>query len=195
MDERGGKIKISFANFFAQSAKNAVGEPFSLLLISGIRKIWMRGSRECQVFQSKIFCLTVSKNFVGQPFYCFTTFGYRKNFCSRGLCHDSLSKFFVSQCRENFVGEPFCAVFQQNSGSQKFMDKRGEFQDFRSQISCLAVPKTSVEQPDRVSLILGMENFYASEGCVTTFCQKFLAHSADKFRGGTVLCCVSEHFR
>ena len=125
MDKRGGKSRFPSQIFFAQSAKNAAGEPFSLLLISGMRKIWMRGSGECQVFQSKIFCLTVSKNFVGQPFYYSTTFGYRKNFCSRGLCHDSLSNFFVSQCRENFVGEPFCAVFQQNSGGQKVYGQKG----------------------------------------------------------------------
>ena len=43
MDKRGGSIKISFKTFLSHSSKNAVGEPFSLLLVSGIRKIWMRG--------------------------------------------------------------------------------------------------------------------------------------------------------
>ena len=120
------------------------------------------------------------ENFRGATLCCFTTFGYRKNFCSRGLCHDFPSNFLVSQCRENFVGDPFCAVFQKFSDSQKFMHKKGDIQGLRSKISCLTVPKTSVEQPDRVSLILGMENFHASEGCVTIFCQKFPSHSAEK---------------
>ena len=50
--------------------KNAVGEPFSLSLISGIEKVWMRGwgLKECQDFPSKFSCLTVPKVFVGQPF-------------------------------------------------------------------------------------------------------------------------------
>ena len=38
-------------------------------LIAGIEKVWMRewGEGKCQDFPSKIFCLTVTKNFVGQP--------------------------------------------------------------------------------------------------------------------------------
>ena len=31
-------------------------------------------------------------------------------------------------------------------------------------------------------------------GSITIFCQKFLSHSAEKFRRGTLLCCVSENF-
>ena len=42
--------------------KNAVGELFSLSLISGIEKIWMRGwGGEYQDFPSKIFCLSPEK--------------------------------------------------------------------------------------------------------------------------------------
>ena len=64
--------------------------------------------------------------------------------------------------------------------AKKFMDKRGDIQDFRWKISCLTVPKTSVKQPYRVSIISGIEKFYASEGCVTIFCQNFLSHSAER---------------
>ena len=65
--------------------------------------------------------------------------------------------------------------------AKKFMDKRGGgIQDFRSKISCLTVPKTSVGQTCRVSIISGIEKIYASEGCVTIFCQNFLSHSAEK---------------
>ena len=62
------------------------------------------------------------------------------------------------------------------------MHKRGDIQGLRSEISCLAVPKTSVGQPYRASLISGIETFYSSEGSVTIFCRNFLSHSADKFR-------------
>ena len=66
--------------------------------------------------------------------------------------------------------------------AKKFMDKSGGggIQDFRSKISCLTVPKTSVGQTCRVSIISGIEKIYASEGCVTIFCQNFLSHSAEK---------------
>ena len=53
--------------------KNAVGEPFSLSLLSGIEKVWTRGwgggGGECQDFPSKFFFLTVPKFFVEEPFY------------------------------------------------------------------------------------------------------------------------------
>ena len=45
--------------------------------------------------------------------------------------------------------------------AKKFMDKKGECQDFPSKISCLTVPKNFVGQPFRVSLISGIEKFYA----------------------------------
>ena len=50
--------------------KNALGEPFSLSLISGIEKVWMRGWGGGGVsrFSVEIFCLTVPKKFVGEPF-------------------------------------------------------------------------------------------------------------------------------
>ena len=57
------------------------------------------GGGKYQNFPSKVFCLTVPKNFVGEPF-CVINFGCRKTLCFRGLCHDFSSNFFVSQCRK-----------------------------------------------------------------------------------------------
>ena len=76
---------------------------------------------------------------------------------------------------------------------KKIMDKReGEYQDFPSKIFCLTVPKNFVGEPFRVSLISGIEKFYAQEGYVTTF--RCLA-VPKKFRTRTVLGCDSENFR
>ena len=36
-----------------------------------------------------------------------TDFGYRKNLCFRGLCHDFPSKIFCLTVPKNAVGEPF----------------------------------------------------------------------------------------
>ena len=80
------------------------------------------------------------------------------------------------------------------------MDKRGGggvsgYHDFPSKIFCLTVPKIFVGELFSVSLISGIEKFYASEGYVTIFSRIFLSHSAEKFRRRTILCCVSENFR
>ena len=57
--------------------------------------------------------------------------------------------------------------------AKMYMDKReGKYQDFPSKIFSLRVPKKNVGEPFSVSLISGIENFYASEGYVTSFRQK-----------------------
>ena len=87
-------------------------------------------------------------------------------------------------------------MFQKISGSEKVYGKEGgEYQNFPSKIFCLTVPKNFVGEPFSVSLISGIEKFYASEGYVTIYCRNFLSHSAKKLRRGTLLCCVSESFR
>ena len=75
------------------------------------------GGGEYQNFPSKIFCLTVPKNFVGEPFSVSLISGIGKILCFRGLCHDFPSKIFCLTVPKKFVGEPFCAVFQKNSGN------------------------------------------------------------------------------
>ena len=80
--------------------KNAVGESFSLLLLSDIEKVWMRGcwGGECQDFPSKTSCLTVPKNFVRQHFNVSLISGIETFYASNGFYHDFLTKLFVSQC-------------------------------------------------------------------------------------------------
>ena len=57
--------------------------------------------------------------------------------------------------------------------AKKFEDKKaGEYQDFPSKIFCLTVPKKFVGEPFSVSIISGIEKFYASEGYVTIFRSK-----------------------
>ena len=56
--------------------------------------------------------------------------------------------------------------------ANKFMDKKGRHQSFPSEIFSLTVPKLFVGEPFSVSLISGIEIFYASESYVTVFRQK-----------------------
>ena len=51
-------------------------------------------------------------------------------------------------------------------------EKGGEYQNFPSKIFCLKVAKKFVREPFSVSLISGIEKFYASEGYVKIFRQK-----------------------
>ena len=60
------------------------------------KSFWIRRG-EYQDFPSNFFCVTVPKTFVREPFIVTFFFGYRKILCFRGLCHNFLSIFLVSQ--------------------------------------------------------------------------------------------------
>ena len=65
--------------------------------------------------------------------------------------------------------------------AKKFMEKRGgKYQDFPSKNFCLTVPGYFVREPFRVSLIWGIENFFASEGYVTNICRFFFDSQCGK---------------
>ena len=61
--------------------------------------------------------------------------------------------------------------------SKQIMEKRGELEEWGNMKIFLknffvSLPKKFVGEPFRVSLISGIEKFYASEGYVTIFCRK-----------------------
>ena len=104
--------------------KNAVGEPFSHSLISGIEKIWIRGGGEEEEgsinFSVKNFCFTMPKIFVGNLLCCVSgKFRQRKSLWIRRGYQGFPSKIFCPTLPKHFVDEHFCAVFQNISGSQK----------------------------------------------------------------------------
>ena len=78
--------------------------------------------------------------------------------------------------------------------AKKFKDMRDvDYQDFFIKFFCLTVLKILVGQHFRVSLISGIEKFYAEEGYVMIFRRIFLSRSNKNCRG-TLLYCVSEKF-
>ncbi len=85
--------------------------------------------------------------------------------------------------------------FRKSPAAKKFMDKRG-LQDFLSETFCLTVPKITVGESFRLSLISGIEKIWTrvGGGSIKIFRRKFLSQSAEKFRMGNLLCCVSENF-
>ena len=63
------------------------------------------------------------------------------------------------------------------------MDKKGgggSIKIFRQIFFCLTVPKKFVGKPFSVSLISGIEKFYASEGYVTIFSRIFFVSQCRK---------------
>ena len=80
--------------------------------------------------------------------------------------------------------------------AKKFMDKRvGNYKGFPSKIVCLTVTKNFVGKILSVSLVSGFEKMFASE-VMSRFSEKnILSHSAENFRRGPLLCCVSEKYR
>ena len=78
----GGLSNFSVEFFCRTVSKNAVGETFSLSLFSGTEKVRKRelgGKGECQEFPSKLSCLTVQKNFEGNP----AMLSFRKNLLAK----------------------------------------------------------------------------------------------------------------
>ena len=73
------------------------------------------------------------------------------------------------------------------------MDKGGgQYHAFPSNFFCLTVPKVFVREPFRVSLISGMEKFFASEVNVTIFefLSKFFCVTLPKRFVGEPFCAV-----
>ena len=61
-----------------------------------------------------------------------------------------------------------------------------EYQAFPSKFFCPTVSKNFVGQPFKMSLISGIEKFYASEGYVNFFRRIFLSHCSEKNRRGNL---------
>ena len=65
---REGVSRFSVTTFFSQSAKSFRREPFSVSLFSGMEKFFAYEGN-FTIFYRNFFCLTVPKNFVGEPFH------------------------------------------------------------------------------------------------------------------------------
>ena len=82
-----------------------MGEPLCAVFqkISGIEKIYGEEGEggECHHFRSIFFCLTVSKNFVGQPFRVSLFSGIENFHASEGFV-TNICRIFLSHSAEKF---------------------------------------------------------------------------------------------
>ena len=144
MHQRGGRGYQDFpSKIFCLSAENfRRGEPFSVSLISGTEKVWIRGGGGgYQDFPSKIFCLAAPKISVGESFTVAIISGIEKVWI-RGEgreYHDFPSKF-LSHCTEIFHCRTLWC-FKKNLLSKIFMHRRGGGHHGFVGTFCLTGPK------------------------------------------------------
>ena len=83
--------------------KNSVGESFTVAILSGIEKVWIRGGGEYPDFPWKHFCLTVPKISVGESFTVAIISGIEKVWIREkgGVSRFSAESFLSHSC-ENF---------------------------------------------------------------------------------------------
>ena len=109
-----------------------------------------------------------------------------------GITRFSIKKFCCLTKTKNIVGELFCASkifwFREIFWTGWGEGGEGGSITFSAKTFSLIVAKKLVEEPFSVSLISGVENFYAQKGYVAFFCRKLLSHSAEDFRRGIFLC-------
>ena len=143
--------------------KKIVGEPFSVSLISGIEKVF---ASEAYVtifdFLSKVFCLTVPKVFVREPFCAvFHFFVFRKSMDERMRVSRFSVEIYLSHSAEKFCRRTLqCFI---NFGYRKRFCFRGLCHDSRFSVeyflSHSAEKFCRLTLPCCVSLILGIEKF------------------------------------
>ena len=158
MDKREGEISRFPSKILCLTVpKNFVGEPFSVSLISGTEKVWMRGWGEYQDFLSKIFCLTVPKNFVGEPFSVSLILGTGKVWIREG---GGVSRL-LSHSAENFRrGILYCC---NNFGYRKSLDKGGgRVSQFSVEVFVSLYRNISLEN----TLVFSEKFFYRKFSCI-----------------------------
>ena len=131
--------------------KNSVRESFTVAIISGIEKVWIRGVGYHD-FPSKFLSHCTGK-FPWRTLWCFRKILLSKIFMHRRGGASRFCRNFLSHRTEtkSFVQELFCFpdTFWYR---KKFMDKRGHitifsaYHNFQSKFLCLTMPKTFVRE-------------------------------------------------
>ena len=115
--KEGGVSRFFFENFSSQSTEKYRRGTFLVFTNILVSKTFLikkggGGGREYHDYLSKVFRLTIPKNFVGEPFCVSQSFWYRNKLCIRGGGRTAgVSRYSVSfslpHCTENFHGATF----------------------------------------------------------------------------------------
>ena len=125
---------------------------------------------------------------------CFRKFLVSKNVGDKrgGGYHDFPSKLFCLTVSKYFEDEPFC-VSEKFCYRKKLGIRGGGYHDVPSNLFCLTVSKHFVEETFRNFRV--SKNFMPKRWKSRFSIEKFLSRSTEKFRRGTLVCCVSEYFQ
>ena len=110
--------------------KTSVGESFTVAIISGIEKFWIRGGGGVSRFSvEKFFYLTVPKVSVGESFTVALNSGIEKIWIREG----GVSRFSVEKFLSHSAEKIRRAILHccDNFGYRKSLDKRGGIKIFR----------------------------------------------------------------
>ena len=99
MDKKGEYQDFPSKVFCLTVPKTSVGESFTVAVISGIKKLWIRGGG-IKIFH-RLFLSHSAEKLRRGVLYCCNSFGYRKTLVKRGEHQGFPSKIFVSQCRKH----------------------------------------------------------------------------------------------
>ena len=162
LDKR-GEYQCFPSKVFVSQCPIFVGESFTVALISGIEKVWIR-QRGVSMFSIESFCLTVPKVSVGESFTVALISGIEKVWIRRRAVSTLSVENFCLTVPKNYVGESFTNALI--SGSEKVYGQQGggEYQDFPSQIFCLTVPKIFVEESLTFAVMSGTEKVWRRGG-------------------------------
>ena len=108
MDKRGGVSRFSVENICLTVPRNFAGKPFSVSLLSGAEKVWIREGWGVSRFSFENFRLTVPRNFAGKPFSVSLLSGAENFWIREGV--GSIKIFcrnVLSQSAEDFRRETF----------------------------------------------------------------------------------------
>ena len=131
---------------------------------------------ECQDFPLKCFCLTVSKNSVGESFTVALFWGTERVWIRAGcrvVSKFSVEKFLSHSAEKIRKGIFYCCL---TFGYRKSLYKGGGYQDFVSRFFRRTVPNFSVGESFNVALISDIEKVWiGAGGSIKIFRRKFFA--------------------
>ena len=125
----GGYENFTSKIFCLTVPKSSVGESFTVALISGTEKVWIRGGK-ITIFCRKFFVSQCRKNFVGESFSVALISGTEKVWIGGGggEYHDFPSNFFCLTVPKISVGESFTVAII--SGIEKVWIRGGSIAIF-----------------------------------------------------------------
>ena len=168
LDNRGITI---LSIFFVSQCQKILWETLQCFRKFGVSKNFMHKGG-ITILRRKILCLIIPKKLCRGPFSVRQNFGFRKNFCMRGISRFSVRSgggggvarfsvdYFMSHSTETFVGEPFSASLI--SGIEKFYASEGYVTifDFLKKFFVSQYRKISKGNPSVFQKISGIEKFY-----------------------------------